>query len=836
MAAFFSLRSPAFLCVLRGNSMYISMLRLVGYTRLMLNNIQHFEYSPASPYQVILGSNGSGKSSVLAELTPLPGNPSDYTKEGSKEIWIDHNGSSYILISDFKTGKHRFIKDNEHLNEGGTITVQKELVRREFGVWADLNDVLMDRVDFVDMGPSKRRDWFTAMSKCDYSYAMQLFDRVKSRARDTQGALKKGRERLAAETQNLSALGEIAGIQEQCQKWKDELNALLLSRNPHAKEVAPARRELDRLLREIAQAGPLLLDSLPDTAGDYQTVEDLKETIAMATQEVTSTQALLEHRVSEHQELEEILSAMGGEVVDVQALTAKHDAYQTDANGWRARLRFFQHIDDASAVIVDAGSAVPALDEMFANIPDNSTRLFTRERIAQTKEHYDRDRLASDKLSRRIGEIDQRLAHMRHAKTETCPQCQYVWIPGHSEDEQAALTATHADLTRQYDALVLQVRASGEYIEQAEDYTAKYRQIRQVIQSYPRLKALWDEMAQRDCIGSFPKSHIPFLYDFLEDAKAHAQIQRLEADCRHLADLLERDKLQRGESSARFDERLAKVKQSIEDTTARLVTLNLELRATKSLHDRTRKWQGQYVSLEAYGQQLPHAYNDCVEAIRAEQIDRVISSHQSTLALSEQKLVKHNTLRGVVDVLEHDEAILTKELEAFKVLIKELSPSEGLIADQLNGFIACAVAQMNAIIEQVWEYELKIYPCANKDGELDYKFPISAQGYQRDDIAYGSEAQKDMFNFAFKMTLMLYLGHKEYPLYLDELGASFDDQHRINVMNFVKRLVDTGQHRQVFLISHYASSHGAFNNADVMVMDGRNIAVPAGHNQHVVMR
>ena len=68
--------------------MRIERLELFGYKRLMLANIQHFIYTPTSPYQLVLGTNGSGKSSILFELTPLPGHSSNYTKDGYKDITI----------------------------------------------------------------------------------------------------------------------------------------------------------------------------------------------------------------------------------------------------------------------------------------------------------------------------------------------------------------------------------------------------------------------------------------------------------------------------------------------------------------------------------------------------------------------------------------------------------------------------------------------------------------------------------------------------------------------------------------------------------------------------
>ncbi|MFB6316894.1 hypothetical protein, partial [Escherichia coli] len=74
-----------------------------------------------------------------------------------------------------------------------------------------------------------------------------------------------------------------------------------------------------------------------------------------------------------------------------------------------------------------------------------------------------------------------------------------------------------------------------------------------------------------------------------------------------------------------------------------------------------------------------------------------------------------------------------------------------------------------------------------------------------------------------------------YPLYLDETGENFDETHKINVMNFIKDLVESKGFSQVFMVSHYASSHGAFTQAEILVMDPTNSSGPVKSNQHVPM-
>ena len=59
------------------------------------------------------------------------------------------------------------------------------------------------------------------------------------------------------------------------------------------------------------------------------------------------------------------------------------------------------------------------------------------------------------------------------------------------------------------------------------------------------------------------------------------------------------------------------------------------------------------------------------------------------------------------------------------------------------------------------------------------------------------------------------------PLYLDELGQSFDEKHRVNIMDFVKNL--SSEYSQMFMISHYHNGHGIFTNAQITILDVSNL-------------
>ena len=189
--------------------MKIERLELFGYTRLMLTNIQKFVYTPDMPFQIILGTNGSGKSSVLYELSPLPAQSGQYTKDGLKRVFISHKGSEYVLESTFKHGnKHSFKKDGEELNPGGTGMVQKDLCKREFNYTQELHELLIGDVLFTDMAPMKRREWITMLDSADYHFPLSVYNKWRTLARDHQGTLKHLKHLLATETNNLLKMSD----------------------------------------------------------------------------------------------------------------------------------------------------------------------------------------------------------------------------------------------------------------------------------------------------------------------------------------------------------------------------------------------------------------------------------------------------------------------------------------------------------------------------------------------------------------------------------------------------------------------------------------------------
>jgi ABC-type iron transport system FetAB ATPase subunit len=166
-----------------------------------------------------------------------------------------------------------------------------------------------------------------------------------------------------------------------------------------------------------------------------------------------------------------------------------------------------------------------------------------------------------------------------------------------------------------------------------------------------------------------------------------------------------------------------------------------------------------------------------------------------------------------------------------------LSPTDGLIAEQLSGFIAEFVGKMNEIISKFWTYDIRVFPCGIENADLNYRFPVEilSEENQAPDVSEVSWGQKDLIDTAFKLVIALYLQRPEWPIYLDELGATFDETHHRKVLQFIKDYVDSGKASMAFIVSHYASSHTAMSDAELTILDTSNVTVLKDHNKHVVI-
>jgi DNA repair exonuclease SbcCD ATPase subunit len=824
--------------------MRITRLELMGYVRLSLNNITRLVYTPQSIYQLILGTNGSGKSSIINELSPLPAHHSNYSKGGYKDISILHQNRQYQLVSRFshgKTGKHSFIVDGEDYNKGGTAEVQLALVEQHFNYTRELHEVLTGQLQFTTMETAQRRKWITALSAQDYGFALSFYKLLAGAARDELGAAKHLKRRLTEGHDALKALGSIDGLEDRAQQLREELDALMVERNPHAQPVEVMRRGLESmtgqvgdLARRIVELVHQLRNARTPGVTNYPQLEVLTHQLDHA---YTGQQVLTKRLTAEYTELETAVhgfqtsDGITPETIDGHLLELSERVDQ-------ARNQLdpeFQEFPDATGVCEDLHAVLDQLVALFYRLPDNQDRRFSQ---ATTDQHRQALSVVQDEINRLDGlllRVNRRLANIEQATDTTCPSCTFVWKEGVQPGEVDQLTGLRSGYAQRHQELTQQQRVHQVYLEEAQEASALYNEFRALRASYPRLDRLWTHIGAQQWHLNAPASHVHAIQRWGKAAHAARTYQQLLRRQQQLTELAQQWSTDGGISH--LAQRMTHILAAIEQETQTQNRLRTESQEASAYLERVRNLDGLTDQLQLLIDQIHRQFGGLVESIKAHEIRSVTDTHHNELGTIQRQLTEHRTLIGVVRDLEEDHVSVAANRDALALLAKALSPTEGLIAEQLTGFINCLTAQLNSIIAPVWSHDLTVLPCGLESGELDYRFPLKVHGHAEMavDVRRGSKGQQQMINLAFHLTVMLYAGLEGYPLFLDEPGEGFDEQHRVNLMSFIKHLMENQQHSQLFMVSHYASGHGAFNSAEVMVLDSSNIAVPGRYNDHVVM-
>jgi predicted ATP-binding protein involved in virulence len=121
---------------------------------------------------VLIGDNGSGKTALITELTPMQNEvvggrtiPTKYDMEkgGIKEIVIENTAqkTEYVCRFEYNTIKNAcYIKKNgEELNPNGNVNTYKHILKEEMGIDSDYSTsgyLSRDLTDILDMAPSER--------------------------------------------------------------------------------------------------------------------------------------------------------------------------------------------------------------------------------------------------------------------------------------------------------------------------------------------------------------------------------------------------------------------------------------------------------------------------------------------------------------------------------------------------------------------------------------------------------------------------------------------------------------------------------------------------------
>lgn len=829
--------------------MYIQSIELVGYKRFELNNIQHFAATYTAAVQFIVGTNGSGKSSLAYQLSPLPAEKDDFTKTGKKHIRLTNNGKQYDLISDFSEDHvHQFKVDGVNINDGGTITVQKELVKKHFGYDNTIHDMIHGHKRFTLMGPGERKYWFTFLADADYDYAIKVFQKVKDRLNDMQGALKLAKQRLVIESAKLISEEDFNRMHSECQQLYSDVQFLIEHREKPMGTTAGYFQRFDKLKTQVEVIAQEVYKRLKYAyKNNLSTVESLVELKENLKQDLTTVTAQANHFYEDFQHLDKLWNTWkASQLQSIANIDQEIQSAQSEIAASSRRLFFKGYTDVDPQVTIDSCDHLiewwpSAEDRLHDNRVHNYSRATLLDLTNQLTEQKAKLQRLSSVKERAQAIAEHQANHASDAPLQ-CPKCSHNFRinfdPVKLQQAQDIVNLKDQEIEK---TKITIAQLEGEYFT-VQQYLSDVETAAWTFKNAPGMDVFLNYLTENSILHHQPSKVLGLLQTYKTDANIRQSINRCQTRIAAAKTLLEQTNGM-DMSATDIQTRRDRAEKQVAECEQRKRSLQLEIEATDRNLRILSSMNDLVGQLKQHREDITNLANEAVENARRIEYDNLLRELQSSLATKEQALQASQRQLTVIETVTSQINELTEQIEYFKILVKELSPTEGLIAEGIFSFMRKFVHDMNRMIKLVWTYPLEIKPCAlENEGSLvlNYKFPIvvDKESSTRKDVSNGSSAMTEIFDLVFRVCAMSALGLGKFPLILDEFGKGFDNTHRSSIVHMLNTLVDLGQVDQIFVISHEFSQYSALGTSQICALHESNIILPNGvvFNNHVTIK
>lgn len=811
--------------------MIIERVELVDYKRLDLLGITELIYTPESPYQLFTGKNGIGKSSLLSEFSPLPCDSTDLREGGYKLIQLLHRGKRYTIRYEMGAKLNAsFICEENELNPGGTIKVQRNLIWEHFRYDNEIHELLLGNTLLSNMAPQQRREWFVRMSNTDMNYAISLFNRLKAAARDLKGAIKLNKSRLVSEQTKLLSEEETKQLKEDTSKLKQDLNHLLqyTEQNLYDKgeKVAKLMIDIEGISNRIVDFNFNVkfngVKEIPELTRirDYQQYEldKLRNQYKTMIDELAELQNVIEQKkkalaipyddlVQEQKALLENISVYDASINQLHDITIQHQVSDQYVS--------FDHF---------IASLKDVLTKMVTNPTDESgIKQYTRVKYEALKAELPEIKEKCIREKNKLEYHEKELTSLNNVHSTHCPNCHFEFQPGVNCKDVERLKELISNEKNHLEELEKLLTAKTAQLEEMETWVKGIMYFTELFHQHPQFTELFKYLQLHfDEIQSYPLSAQSHVNRYWYKLKALYDKEQASTRLRKVEELMARHQYESGTDGAYIMEKINQLENSI-------VLIDKDIKDTAKRIEEIDRIVLNGNHFTDMGQQLKQLLmqlgEDVFHQIRFrnnQRLTSIIEEKQTELATKEIVLNRVQQTETVIEQLTKMIEQNEEEYKAINIISTLLSPQDGLIAESLIGFLNQFLSEMANAVEQIWSYRMRPYLELGDEGiDLDYRFKVEIEGVDDPvkEISKLSRGQKEIIDFTFKLLLMQHLDMADYPVFMDEVGGSFDNQHRDRLYQYIKTLVEDNQISQVFIISHIATSHDALSLADKNVLD-----------------
>lgn len=827
-----------------------------GFRRFILNGTSSLEIDLTKQITVVLGCNGSGKSSLLELLLkPYPAANKSFNKDGCFILEVEVNGHTITLTADFSQKKtYSFIlKDDEgekELNMGGLVTVQRDLVAQYMGLDDDVADILLGKLKFTDMPVSKRKSIISRISQLDLTYAYDLNKRIATKTRDLKGVISHLGNRITTTTKQLQEL-HIESTEDDLLTIKDDINAIT---QVFMNEQLESSSEYSRYVQEF-ESNNKMISGISDKllkldkkwkqsrlGLEYDSLDDLTKGISDASNVKQKYVTLTNDTSGRIEELNTVLNNTTDRKT-INKLRQEYDTLTKELKALKDSLTYnFFELGMDTLDNISFNQLRIELFDCLDRIPDNSDGRYTKANKLAYEKEYD---ILVEKISDCKGKlielnykIEDAQEKLRQEKIN-CPKCKHTWHQHDiSEDYLNSLIEQRDKITTEGKSLVEASKTLRQKIVAIDDYFGYLSKLLELSKVYP-LDSFISQITTDEGIR-YSKNQVSEMA-FSWTSELGRVLCNLNQVKRRAA-LSEELKILDSVEDAIYEKNLSDLEKLKKDELAYSKLYNdynakvKMLEEGKQLHEQILAGKEKLIKHLELAKKL---YTKTNSSLRNKHLNSLLVKLQRLQIEVEDSLKSKQTLTAVSNDLNSQLNSVKSGYEYYKLATEATSSTHGIIARAISGFLVYFTDQMNEILNKIYVYPIHILPCkVESGGDLDYKFPVQIDDSSKgsDDVVETSDGQKDMINLAFRVIAADLLNVPNHPLILDEPTRAQDEVHIGKAIEFIKELIDSRPTRQAFIISHTVYDHGRLNNSNIIVLNSTNITVPAGANENVIVK
>ena len=841
--------------------MQIESIELYRFIPTIHGGITRIKIDLRSPITCLIGNNGSGKSSIMRELQPFPPAANLFKPGGYKIINITHDGSRYTLTStkESKVLTHSFIKDDVELNDSGTVGVQNELVRKEFGITDAVKQLMGGVVKFCKMPVSQRKKFLMACYPSDLTFMLEHHKYILGLLRGNKSNVKMINDRI--NDLEYAAIPEEAYksmllTQSQLVEFKTYIGKVLAIYNsefesiighPNYDKDAPVV-DFEELQCDIGKfatkTNKLYSESYPYYYKDNATeVAALSATHSVNSGILAGIDKDIVELVQEIDRFEQLSEEVKDDQLAIKLETINTLKAQISSSHVDASLPIWEQSDYIDMNFLAQCSA--SLNDPLLQEEEHATFIHT---CKETKHRLDEDRNSAKFLD------SQRLALVAHIASmkfeyfngDCVLACQ---ARDNAKHEHTSNTVQLAEVIGKLETLNESIRRDTEYLSTNSDkYTYEQEAqpiVTRVMTMLEPIRSNLDNLLDED-LGKCVRSRYHVVFNLVTRVIENSVVKRALDTYKANLSTEELILTQLVETKQEKQELLDRLSGNNTDRLSTLkhqhATLSTELRAVSGHLGKNKALLDNVSEFATFDEYVGQAILTSIVNRRAEWIELVIVQFTDILAIVEDEqlsirstIKEQESIRIRIDQeLKPSLAKLLSKQKELSAIEQSLSPTVGIPNKYIKTFVNQVISHANVAISQVWNYQMEVLKLEDNKN-MDFTFPVGLyDSGEVPDLNLLSDGQSEIVDLA--LTWAVYRVRKfgkQYPIKLDEVDKGLVDSHRAALLTFINDIMSSGEINQLLLVNHHNSLFSGLPNADIVVLDANGIVLPQEYNTHV---